>query len=320
MSRILIITTEFIRFEGSPTGGRGVRTGNLADGLRKNGHTVFFSFPKDNYEKLKTKPPSSLTQYLHNYYYDEIIKEINPEIIIFSPWTLMLSLKNDAIINNYFIGADLPGPLVIENSFQNNEDDFIFASKKIVSLNKADFFLCSNERQKYYIMPWLLLSGHSLTENNIIITPISSDLNDKVPNCYPSVPEYIFGGVLWPWQNYGENLKNIAEFLAKNRGILKTFCGSFIYEKKNEKLSCLDKYETVKQFELINHEDLITQYKSSSAAIELYCMNNERILANTTRTLEYFANGLPVIYSKNMFFSDIIQEYNAGWVIDPENQ
>ena len=85
MSKILIITTEFISFEGSPTGGRGVRIENLAQGLTEHGHSVVFSFLVDNYHKLKNKPPQNLIEYLHNYYYDDIIEKVKPDIIIFSP-------------------------------------------------------------------------------------------------------------------------------------------------------------------------------------------------------------------------------------------
>jgi len=323
MSKILIITTEFISFAGSATGGRGVRLENLATGLKEHGHTVYFSFLEENYQKLKIKPPSELTKYLHNYFYDDIIETLKPDVILFSPWTLAINLRNEKILEEYCIGIDLPGPLAIENSFEKNEEDIIFAAKKIMALNKADFFLCSTDRQKYYLLSWLLLSGHSLEKDPIIICPISCNLYDNSKKIYPKIPEYIFSGVLWPWQNYGENLEVIAEYLENKNGLLKTFCSPFIYSnKQNQKnnLSALDKYKSVKQFGLIEHSVLLEHYQTASAAIELYLPNVERSLAMTTRTLEYLANALPVIYSKDMFFSEIIKDYDAGWVIDPNNK
>jgi len=320
MSKILIITTEFISFEGSPTGGRGVRIETLAQGLTEHGHSVVFSFLVDNYHKLKNKPPQNLIEYLHNYYYDDIIEKVKPDIIIFSPWTLLLGLKNEDIINKYFIGADLNGSLLLENTFSKEIDDLPFTSKKIAALNKADFFLCSNDRQKYYVMSWLFLSGQSLEKDMIIICPPSCNLADNSKRTYPQIPEYIFGGVLWHWQDYGENLKIIAEYLDSQGGILKIFCDSFIYSNENKKLEYLDKYKSVRQYGLIAYDELMKHYQTASVAVELYILNTERLLATTTRTAAYFANALPVIYTEQMYFAAIIKDYDAGWVIDSKNK
>jgi len=40
----------------------------------------------------------------------------------------------------------------------------------------------------------------------------------------------------------------------------------------------------------------------------------------TTRTVEYLWCGLPVIYNNYAEITDYIREYNAGWIVDPQDR
>ena len=52
---------------------------------------------------------------------------------------------------------------------------------------------------------------------------------------YPEIPEYIFAGVLWEWQDYGNTLDTTAKFLEKNKGILKIYSDQPDFDEKKTK-------------------------------------------------------------------------------------
>jgi len=68
------------------------------------------------------------------------------------------------------------------------------------------------------------------------------------------------------------------------------------------------------------HENLIAKYTTAHVAIDVMERNPERELAFTTRTVEYLWCGLPVIYNNYAEITDYIREYNAGWIVDPQDR
>jgi glycosyltransferase involved in cell wall biosynthesis len=70
---------------------------------------------------------------------------------------------------------------------------------------------------------------------------------------------------------------------------------------------------------MIPHDELVAEYTHAHVAMDLMKRNPERELAFTTRTVEYLWCGLPVIYNDYAELSDYIREYDAGWLVDPEN-
>jgi hypothetical protein len=64
---------------------------------------------------------------------------------------------------------------------------------------------------------------------------------------------------------------------------------------------------------------MLEEYRKCSVAFDLMSTNFERELAFSTRTVEYLWAGLPVIHSCHSELGDYIRDYDAGWVLDPED-
>ena len=71
---------------------------------------------------------------------------------------------------------------------------------------------------------------------------------------------------------------------------------------------------------MVSHDELIHRYTHAHIAMDLMERNPERELAFTTRTVEYLWCGLPVIYNDYSELSDYIREYDAGWIVNPEDK
>jgi glycosyltransferase involved in cell wall biosynthesis len=62
---------------------------------------------------------------------------------------------------------------------------------------------------------------------------------------------------------------------------------------------------------------IVDEYRRAHVAVDLMLRNRERELAFTTRTVVYLWCGLPVIYNDYSELSTLIDEYDAGWTVDP---
>ncbi|MGB5931763.1 MAG: glycosyltransferase, partial [Anaerolineae bacterium] len=93
--------------------------------------------------------------------------------------------------------------------------------------------------------------------------------------------------------------------------------GTGIFE---ELRAALKRSERVIIKPMIPHDELIQEYSTAHVAIDLMKRNPERELAFTTRTVEYLWCGLPVIYNDYSELSSYVREYEAGWVVNPEDK
>lgn len=314
-----------MEIKGFPTGGRGIRIQNIAAGLRKHGHIVFISILKEYIDffekKYSTIISEEIKKFAHCYKYDAIIKTINPDVIIFSPCLLALNLTNKKIYNKIPIVIDMPGFLSLENLYDTHESEYELMMKKICALNKADAFCISNPEQKKYLYSLMILAGINIKKIPLLYVPISNDIDEaeEIHN-YPDKPVFIFSGILWKWQNYGNSLETIADFCERKGGQFNIFSGNFLYKDETRNLNYYKKFSSVNLYGLTDCDNLFKQFRNASAAVEIYESNPEREFATTIRTMGFFKTGLPVIYSKNMFLSEFIKEYDAGWVVSADSE
>ena len=136
----------------------------------------------------------------------------------------------------------------------------------------------------------------------------------------------MFGGMFLPWQDPVLGLTTLVECLETcGKGGLKFFGGKhpmvpFPTEKFDVLTHQLKQSSSVQIQHMIPRDELIQEYRRSHVAFDVMQRNAERELAFTTRTVEYLWCGLPVIYNDYAELADYIQEYDAGWILDPQNK
>ncbi len=305
---------------GLPVGGGGIRSWSLGKGLESRGHKVHYSLPDFVLNKI-SNPPESLAKYVHNpVKVNEIVDRMKPDMVIFQQWPTAVFYEPSDIP----AVMDLHGSLLIENSYRHLSNFRDSALDKIKTMQKMDFFTCAGERQKWYWWAWLMMAGMDPKEITIATIPVS--LSPDLPqHRLPEEPSFVFGGVSWAWQDPSLTLNTLADVLASaNRGQLKMFVGKHPFhsidgEKYNDLKKQMAENPRVVISEMIDHEQLIQEYTSATTAVDVMKRNSERELAFTTRTIEYLWCGLPVIYGDYLELSVPIEEYSAGWIVNPED-
>ncbi len=314
--------------EGVGTGGGGLRSWQIIEGLRSAGLEVVFSMPRNRFLRRTFNdliPTDAVRRLWTDSNQDEIIQREKPDVIVcVKPGTG--NWKGDYGIP---VAVDFHGPGLIE--FEQIAKDFLpsarytWMTRKIQSISQGDFFTCAGRRQRYYFLAFLIMAGVDISDLEIHYMPVAMS---------PDLPEHsvdterasiIFSGGFYPWLNPMDGLKSLTTILhEKGRGHLDIFGGTHETSPDEIKLfnAFREELETNSRVTFhgwVSREEVIEAYRTGLAAFEVMPCNAERQLAFTTRTVEFLWAGLPVIYNDYAELSEMIEQYRAGWLIPPED-
>ncbi len=322
MARILVISGDILPYPGLPTTGAGLRAWGLGQGLKAKGHQVIMAMP----EHALSLGQQGVSAFDGCLYRDRalaaLIERQQPEVVIVQHWRLANFLPADLETP---VVIDLHGPLLLEVLFQEHPAFATLQQDKLTALQRADFFTCAGEKQRYYFESWLLMAGVDLRQDVLRVIPVS--LSPDLP-AHASCGDltFVYGGVFLPWQDPTQGLMTLLDHLdARQCGQLKFFGGNhpltpMVSQTFTRLIAELRRRPRVQMHPFIPRAQLIQEYCRAHVAIDLMQRNVERELAFTTRTVEYLWCGLPVIYNNYAELADLIQRYQAGWTIDPQDQ
>ncbi len=325
--RVLVLTRDLIPIQGLPTAGGGIRAWGLGEALRQCGHDVVYSVPN------KLVPAGEEYDEMRRLAFDPVdlhatILRAEPDLLLVEQWGLATHLPETSLP----VILDLHGSLILENAFRRHRSWTSNAAAKIKALRRADLVICPGKRQRAYFMSWLMMSGASPTDMPVSVVPVSMPQAqpERTAN-YDQPLQVVYGGQLWPWIEPGAGLTAATELLEESGdGALHLF----INEPAQQDVLPYDnstqvptwhlpeqvlESEVVKSEGMIPREQMIECYADAHLAVDLYGWNTERELAFTTRTVEYLWCGLPVIYGDYGELALLIEEYEAGWLVDPSD-
>jgi GT2 family glycosyltransferase len=324
--RVLVISSDILPYPGMPTVGSGLRAWGLGQGLKSRGHEVLFSMPRAALNgREEIAPPEAVELAWQRGKLSTVVRLAGPDVIVVCNWPLMGMLPTRSL--GVPVILDQHGPHYLEREYQNFGNSESNAQQKILALQRADFFTCAGEKQLAYFQSWLERAGWTEQEQRERAAAIPVSLSPDLPEGRPNGElTFVYGGVFLPWQDPSNGLTALVETMERrNSGKLYFFGGKHpvysldtgIFEAL---LAQLEKSPHVVAPGMVSHDDLIATYTQAHVAIDMMKRNSERELAFTTRTVEYLWCGLPVIYNDYAELSDYIREYNAGWIVDPEDR
>jgi glycosyltransferase involved in cell wall biosynthesis len=322
MNQPLVITTEPLPLEGSLTSGAGLRAWGLCKGLQSAGFNASIA---TTFQSPPPKPAAPHWCYtVDRNALAPLISDLNPSVVIMQHWGLMYAvppLQCPLVI-------DLAGPHLLERRFWGSEHPERDLQEKLQALQRADFVICSGERQRLYFYAFLQQAGFDLRSREIPVIPFSCPPDPLVnqPGT-PSELTFIYGGLFLPWQDPEKPIKWLLEELETARQGRLLFYGGEHPEWDPSNgifapfVSYLKAHPRVEFRGTRPFHQLIEEYASlGTVALDLMARNPERELAFTTRTMIYLYCGLPVIYNDYSEISDLIQKHDCGWTLSPHDE
>ncbi|MCL4233542.1 MAG: hypothetical protein KJ042_03380, partial [Deltaproteobacteria bacterium] len=190
--RVLIITSEDLLRPSEPVSGGALRVHGLAEGLRRWGHDVVVSIPRD---AVRTGDDEAVARHAH--VPEEMAKTVfdaMPDVIVVEQWGLASFLPDTEIP----IVVDLHGPLSLENAFKEKGNFRSDALTKIDALARADMLCVPGKAQKHYFLSWFLFSGANPKTPPILRATLSMDEHAPIRAKKPE-RALVFAGSTWPW-------------------------------------------------------------------------------------------------------------------------
>jgi hypothetical protein len=220
---------------------------------------------------------------------------------------------------------DLFAPRLLEQQFQTGAADTREAVRILDALQRADRFLFSNARQKYFHLPLLALAGVDCTRDGGDVVSISCP-PDSPPFVKPTELTFVAGGVFWPWADLSGGLRDLLACLDRiDAGAVRLYGGEYgirsdtaLYSDPRERLP--KDHARVEFVGMVPIDTLWEQYRRGSVAFDLMAPNPEREINLSFRQVDYLRCGLPIITAPSQVIARDLEEYGAGWLIEPDDR
>jgi len=321
--RVALISSCAPPLPGRPVTGGGLRTVQLLETLRSAGHSVRLFVEA---EALPKKAPEALLE--HSFTatsLQEQVRAFRPSLVVVEQWALVALLGD---LDKALV-IDLHGSLLLENVYRRGDTDLTLdAGAKIKALARADLLLVPAPVQAHHFSSWATLAGFDPRELPIAQMPLAMDRAPAPRRAKKPALKLVYGGARWPWIDSLDALVCAAEAVAK---IETASLDVFTYEPPRHGLAFEEDLGTWPEVSAAlsgREEDGIylhdgvehARWQSflrdeATVALDLWQPNPERMLAATTRSVEFLWAGLPVITVRGAAWAEALLASGAGWAL-----
>jgi len=346
MSKVLVISLDTIPIKDHLAAGTGIRSWEIAAGLKRYNNDVTIAVPRKCYDSDISENAGVK---IKTWDYDNIISSCEGMDAVLIP-------QSDASLSDFFVRniwddlcviVDVYDPNLIEslNLFSFDEkgvkgfSDYL--TKIIPILKRGDFFVCASHRQRYYYLGILNVLGriNPLTYNEklIEIVPFGVPDHDPVYNEKKWVMRgkivkeddlvaLWFGGI-YPWFDAITLIKAVDKAVRKNSKIKLVIMGAVHPRLIAPPDNYIKTLELAKELGLYNkhvfftewrpYEERIYWYRESDVGICTYPVHLETELSNRTRIVDMLWGGLAIITTEGDELSASIKKHNCGETVKP---
>ena len=316
--KILLITQEPPLRSEDVVSGNAVRTRQIRDGLEKAGHAVSQTYLSSKRRRIKGA-------FRNRDDLQGILMEHEPDRIIVSYWELLALLPYEL---TQPVVLDYVAPRSLEESFESPETARESMRRLRLNLERCDAVMVGNELQRHLLINTLIEAGFDPRESDpVMIVPLGGHVVGP-PLSRPGKDGWLLvsGGVSWPWRNSGPYMDALEKLARKWPAELHIVHFGGRYRWHEQPADGMDRIpapgrSAIDCRELLPYRQF-SKFLSEKAhiGIELAERNLERQYSQSFRSLEYLRHGLPLLCNRYLPLAKLIEEYDAGWLVDePES-
>ncbi len=245
------------------------------------------------------------------------IERERPTAVLVGYWEFLQEFPEDYA---YPLIVDVVAPRILESLFEADRDLSEEARRILELYRRADLFLAGNERQRHFLVPWLILAGFRCAARApAAVVPISTELAPPARAGWGGQWRFVSGGVTWPWRRTESYFEPLVASLSEGPGRLDLFEGGYVYAAGGVASGPRSHWpaDRVTSHELLPYRDMQTYLATScDIGVELAEFNLEREFSQSFRSAEFLRHGLPMLCSRYVELARWIEEYDAGWLVD----
>lgn len=300
--------------------GNSVRADALARGLAAHGIEVVHAYPAGLRPAAGggRHPPRTRHETFGSP--DELgrlIARRSPDALVVGFWELLESLPSDLRVP---VVADVLAPRLLEMRFEPDRSITIETLRMLSALRRADRFLCGNERQRHFLLPWLLMAGFACEpEVPIDIVPLAGPAGRRRRR--GDGPWLVVsGGVDWPWRRAERYLAAAERWVAAEKvpARLVRLSGGYVYRSPADAAGApraVRLRERSVRLPLLSYGAMESLFRRSHVGLELSERNLEREYSASFRSLEFLRAGTPIVLNDYLELAASVDTHRAGWVV-----
>jgi hypothetical protein len=295
-----------------------VEAAALGPPARRNGHKSTKSLGFETFD-----PPGLAAR----------LRALRPDAVVVEQWALLPQLGE---LDGVPVAVDLHGSLLLENVYRRGGVELTFdAGTKLQALRRADLFLVPAAAQIHHFASWLTLAGFDPRALPLRRMPLALPAPAPKGGKRPTGLRLVYAGARWPWIDSREALRAAADVVASLPARTAASLDVFTFDPPRHGLDFDDGLgtwaetdgflatsppERVRLHRDVAHAEYV-QFLDSSAtlALDVWRPNPERMLAATTRSIEFLARGVPVVTVAGAAWAEELLAAGAGFVVPPDD-
>lgn len=325
--RVIIVSNDIVPGMSLPVAAPGLRAFGLAQGLRSHGFavtTVVMRGPVANQWSGRVPPPLPPDTVLLQG------PELGDFIAVNAPATVLLINSNqiDQVrpVEGISYVVDFFAPKMLELACNVNREDRESAlaelsSRKLRAIAAADGFIVNGPKKLPYFLAWLLQGGKdpeaTPLEHVWMGVPAHFGKRERSKRVRFAVAGYLQG-----WSLPGAWLDHLVGRLDPRRVtldvLLPVHWGQHGREElRSERLEAIRNHEAVTTHGTMRFSEFLDFMSTIDVAVDLFDYTLEREYAVVTRSVVALACGVPVVHPPFTEVAPLIEEFDAGWLVDP---
>lgn len=333
--RVFVLSNDVVPNLAMPVAAPGLRAFGLAEGLRANGFEVktlvsreFVDRQWRRFGRAIPSPAAPNTEFVGARQLAGYLRANAPAVAI-----LVNSNQVDYLrpIEGIRYVLDFFAPKMLELLYQHGttypkEELSELRRRKIRAIELADAFVVNGAKKVPYFLAWMLQADQDVRESPLEVVnmcaPLSWSEEDRMDD---GKIKFAVAGYLQPWSIPGGWMKAVERRLDDPRmslDLLTPWHWGGGRERSHESKSDL---ERLAEHPSVTTHGTMTFYEfqrflsTVDVSMDLFQHNLEREYAMVTRSIISLACGIPVIHPPFTEVSPMISEYDAGWLVDPED-
>ncbi len=337
-NRAFIISNDIVPSLGMPVAAPGLRAFGLAEGLRANGADVktlvvkgFVDRQWMRFGKSVPHPMGPDTEVIGGFRLSRYLKTHAPATVI-----LINSNQVDNLepIPGIKYVLDFFAPKMLEMLYHHSgeypeREISELRQRKVRAIKLADGFIVNGAKKVPYFLAWLLQADRDIRDLPFEVVNMCAPLAWSGP---PRVgPDsggpvrFAVAGYLHSWSTLGNWVRVMERHLDRSNASLDLMVPwhwsvSQHYEHTSRgDLDRLAGFGSVSTHGPMTFSNFQRFLSGIDVTIDLFQHNLEREYAMVTRSIIALSCGVPVLHPPFTEVSSMISEYDAGWLVDPED-